>query len=109
MPLLRRRRQHADLALGRRSALITVPGTDMAPKRRASEPDVFQLEEDKPAAEKLNLLDGVALKRALDDAVIQVGLRSARGAAPSRQTPVDRRSRPPCPPAADRGRCGAHH
>ncbi|KAI7841303.1 hypothetical protein COHA_004922 [Chlorella ohadii] len=43
----------------------------MAPKRRASEPDVFQLEEEKKPEEKLNLLDGVALKRSLDDAVIQ--------------------------------------
>ncbi|PRW59420.1 putative signal peptidase complex subunit 2 [Chlorella sorokiniana] len=43
----------------------------MAPKRRASEPDVFQLEEEQKPEERLNLLDGVAMKRALDDAVIQ--------------------------------------
>lgn len=62
----------------------------MAPKRRASEPDVFQLEEEKKPEETLNLLDGVALKRSLDDAVIQVGPRSASSAGPSRRKPFDR-------------------
>lgn len=85
MPLRCRRRRGRRLARLRRSAFDRDDSSpNMAPKRRASEPDVFQLEEEKKPEEKLNLLDGVALKRALDDAVIQVRLGAQRRPGPQR-------------------------
>lgn len=68
----------------------------MPPKRRGSEPDVFKLEEESKPEEKLNLLDGVALKRALDDAVIQVRRRTRRG--PGRPVPSGQAPTAPLPP-----------